>query len=117
MDHLLFFLCENLRGRGAPGLMQASDARRMLTEQFAQGKITIDNWRAMTAALGDPGPGPSEAPRRLAGNAADWRSWMPASHAAVRDLVGRGRVVVTQKGSVVDVKTVRGPYRVRLVSS
>ena len=42
---------------------------------------------------------------------------MPASHAAVRDLVGRGRVVVTQKGTVVDVKTVRGPYRVRLVSS
>jgi len=42
---------------------------------------------------------------------------MPASHAAVRDLVARGRVVVTQKGSVVDVKTVRGPYRVRLVSS
>ena len=42
---------------------------------------------------------------------------MPASHAAVRDLVGRGRVVVTQKGSVVDAATVRGPYRVRLVSS
>ena len=39
--------------------MQASDARRMLTEQFTQDKITIDDWRAMTAALGDPGPGPS----------------------------------------------------------
>ena len=46
---------------------------------------------------------PREAPRRLATAACDWRSWMPASHAAVRDLVGRGRVVVTQKGSVVDV--------------
>ena len=83
----------------------------------SQAEIAPETLRILEAREAGKTCCPSEAPRRLAGNANDWRSWMPASHAAVRALVGRGRVVVPQKGSVVDVKTVRGPYRVRLVSS
>ncbi|MDF9716070.1 DUF3253 domain-containing protein [Nocardioides sp. ChNu-153] len=56
---------------------------------------------------------PSEAARRVAGDDGDWRALMDPVRAVVGDLVGQGRVEVTQGGEVVDLATARGPIRVR----
>jgi hypothetical protein len=42
---------------------------------------------------------------------ADWRSAMPAVHAAVDELVAEGRVRLSWKGAALDVR--EGPYRIR----
>ena len=52
---------------------------------------------------------PSEVARAL--SAEDWRNLMPAVRAIATDLVNEGRIVVTQKGQIVDPKTARGPIR------
>ena len=54
---------------------------------------------------------PSEAARSVAPEG--WRDLMPAARAAAGRLAAAGEVQVTQKGSVVDVATARGPVRVR----
>ena len=57
---------------------------------------------------------PSDAAREV-GTEDDWRSLMqPARDAAAR-LVASGDVEVTQRGTVVDVATARGPVRIRRV--
>ena len=57
---------------------------------------------------------PSDAAREV-GTGDDWRSLMqPARDAAAR-LVASGDVEVTQRGTVVDVATARGPVRIRRV--
>jgi hypothetical protein len=40
---------------------------------------------------------------------------MEPARAAARRLVSHGRIVITQKGSVVDPSTARGPIRLRLL--
>ncbi|MEO1069202.1 MAG: DUF3253 domain-containing protein [Cyanobacteria bacterium J06638_6] len=52
---------------------------------------------------------PSEVARALSAEA--WRELMPAVRATGIDLVAEGHIVATQKGQVVEPKTVKGPIR------
>jgi len=54
---------------------------------------------------------PSEAARALAPEA--WRDQMDAVRAAAAAMADRGELAVTQRGEVVDVRTARGPIRLR----
>jgi Protein of unknown function (DUF3253) len=54
---------------------------------------------------------PSEAARAV--DAEGWRELMPAARAAAGRLAAAGDVEVTQRGTVVDVGTARGPVRIR----
>ena len=54
---------------------------------------------------------PSEAARAV--DPEGWRELMPTARAAAGRLAARGLVEVTQAGEVVDVRTARGPVRVR----
>ncbi|ERG63397.1 hypothetical protein L332_02895 [Agrococcus pavilionensis RW1] len=59
---------------------------------------------------------PSDAAKAVAGSdEADWRPQMDAARDAARRLVAAGAVEVTQRGSVVDLDSARGPIRIRLV--
>ena len=59
------------------------------------------------------GPGkticPSDAARALAGN--DFRRLIDTARAAAVELVGEGKIEVTQGGDVVDIAQARGPVR------
>ncbi len=54
---------------------------------------------------------PSEAARQL--SAEDWREWMPVVKQAALELIARGQIVANQRGETVDLREVRGPYRLR----
>ncbi|MEL6869920.1 MAG: DUF3253 domain-containing protein [Pseudomonadota bacterium] len=54
---------------------------------------------------------PSEAARRIGGD--DWRALMEPARQASRRLVADGRILVMQKGRVVDASTARGPIRLK----
>jgi hypothetical protein len=62
---------------------------------------------------------PSDAARAVGagaagkGGAEGWRALMGPARAAAARLVERGEVEVTQGGEVVDVRTARGPVRIR----
>ena len=56
---------------------------------------------------------PSDAARTLRPD--DWRPLMEPARRAARRLVAAGQVVITQKGSVVDPSTAKGPIRIRRV--
>ena len=63
---------------------------------------------------------PSDAARKVAGSSGDtsgddWRDLMEPARRAARRLVAAGEVVITQKGSVVDPSTAKGPIRIRRV--
>jgi hypothetical protein len=62
----------------------------------------------------DPGKTicPSDAARAVAGER--FRPLMAAARAAAGELVAEGRIDVTRRGEVVDLKTARGPIRLRL---
>jgi hypothetical protein len=55
---------------------------------------------------------PSDVARAI-GTADGWRDLMDPVRAAAQRLVEQGRVEVTQRGQVVDLRTVRGPVRLR----
>ena len=59
---------------------------------------------------------PSEAAKLVGGKDArhDWESLMAPARAAARRLVATGRIVITQRGRVVDAATAKGPIRLRL---
>ena len=50
---------------------------------------------------------------RLVGSDDGWRELMQPVRDAAARLAGRGEVEVTQGGEVVDVRTARGPVRIR----
>ena len=54
---------------------------------------------------------PSDVARAVAPD--DWRPLMEPVRRAARRLVDRGEVEITQKGSVVDPSTAKGPIRIR----
>jgi hypothetical protein len=54
---------------------------------------------------------PSEAARAVGGK--EWRELMPSAREAAARMADRGEVEVTQKGQVVDVRSARGPVRIR----
>lgn len=59
---------------------------------------------------------PSEAARAVAGEAPEqWEPLMERARSAARRLVAAGRIVITQKGRVVDGSTARGPIRLRIL--
>lgn len=62
---------------------------------------------------------PSEAARQLATDSAPdaWRDLMPAVRATAASLQDEGRIVVTQRGRVVDPLDTRGPIRLGLPPS
>ena len=55
---------------------------------------------------------PSEAARAL--RPGDWRPLMQPVRDTAAAMADEGRLEVTQKGEVVDVRTARGPIRLRL---
>jgi hypothetical protein len=59
---------------------------------------------------------PSEAAKLVGGkeDRHDWETLMEPARAAARRLVAAGRIVITQKGNVVDPSTAKGPIRLRL---
>ena len=59
---------------------------------------------------------PSEAAKLVGGKDVrrDWEGLMEPARAAARRLVAAGRIVITQKGRVVDPSTAKGPIRLRL---
>ncbi|PPT98722.1 DUF3253 domain-containing protein [Xanthomonas arboricola] len=56
---------------------------------------------------------PSEVARALSGDQMRWRALMPQIRSVAADLAGSDVVQVTQRGDVVDVRTVRGPVRLK----
>ena len=57
---------------------------------------------------------PSDAARAVGGDdEAAWRPLMEPARQAAGRLVGRGDVVITQRGEVVDLGTATGPIRIR----
>ncbi|MDJ0362671.1 DUF3253 domain-containing protein [Rhodococcus sp. H29-C3] len=54
---------------------------------------------------------PSDVARAMSDN--DWRDLMEPVRKAARRLVDAGEVEITQKGSVVDPSTAKGPIRIR----
>jgi hypothetical protein len=59
---------------------------------------------------------PPEAAKLVGGHATrrDWESLMEPAREAARRLVRDGKIVMTQKGKVVDPKTAKGPVRLHL---
>ncbi len=59
---------------------------------------------------------PSEAAKLVGGKDArrDWEGLMEPARAAARRLVAAGKIVITQKGQVVEPSTAKGPIRLRL---
>jgi hypothetical protein len=53
---------------------------------------------------------PSEVAKKVGGD--DWRPLMERTRRAARRLVNDGRVVITQKGCVIDASQARGPIRI-----
>jgi Protein of unknown function (DUF3253) len=56
---------------------------------------------------------PSDAARAVGGD--DWRRLMDPARDAARRLVDAGLVQITQRGTVVDPATAKGPIRIRKV--
>lgn len=82
-----------------------------------------DTDRALEDAILDllekrPGGGsicPSEAAKEVGGaDESAWRGLMERAREAARRLTNVGRVQITQKNSVVDPSTAKGPIRIRL---
>lgn len=71
---------------------------------------------AITTLLAKRAPGksicPSEAARLV--SAENWREEMDAVRGAAAEMASRGELVITQRGQVVDLGSVRGPIRLRL---
>jgi hypothetical protein len=61
---------------------------------------------------------PSEAAKKVGGTDAEdaWRDLMEPARRAARRMVAAGEVEITQKGSVVDPSTAKGPIRIRRVT-
>ena len=59
---------------------------------------------------------PSEAAKAVGGKESrrDWEGLMEPARAAARRLVGEGKIVVMQKGRVVDASTAKGAIRLKL---
>lgn len=94
------------------------DAVRWCGERCRRQKVTPRD-RALEAAIVDllgqrateATICPSEAARMV--DPDGWRDLMEPARMAARRLVVAGQVVITQRGSVVDPSTAKGPIRVR----
>ncbi|KQU02668.1 hypothetical protein ASG56_17310 [Rhodococcus sp. Leaf7] len=67
--------------------------------------------RALDGRARDSSICPSDVARAVAPD--DWRPLMEPVRRAARRLVAAGEVQITQKGSVVDPSTAKGPIRIR----
>ncbi len=76
--------------------------------------------RALESAILDllahRGPGKTICPSDVARlhNPNDWQKLMEPTRAAARRLVAEGRIVITQKGKVVDPEHAKGAIRLRI---
>jgi hypothetical protein len=88
----------------------AACRRRGVTDQ------DVDLERRVLAMLADRARSsticPSDVARAVAPD--DWRPLMEPVRQAARRLVARGEVEITQKGTVIDPSTAKGPIRIRL---
>jgi hypothetical protein len=57
---------------------------------------------------------PSDAARAVYPQPDQWRAAMPAVRAVAAQLVAKGQLEVTQGGKVVDIRSAKGPVRLRL---
>jgi hypothetical protein len=75
---------------------------------------------AILALLAERGPEkticPSEAAKLVGGTESrrDWESLMEPARTAARRLAAQGKIVITQRGAVVDGATAKGPIRLKL---
>ncbi|MFK8024145.1 MAG: DUF3253 domain-containing protein [Ilumatobacter sp.] len=98
------------------------DAVKYCSERCRRRKLD-DTDRALEAAIvdlldrraGGATICPSEAAKVVGGTGADdsWRPLMEPAREAARRLVAAGAIVITQRGSVVDPSTAKGPIRLR----
>jgi hypothetical protein len=88
----------------------AACRRRGVTDQ------DVDLERRVLAMLADRARSsticPSDVARAVAPD--DWRPLMEPVRQAARRLMARGEVEITQKGTVIDPSTAKGPIRIRL---
>ena len=81
---------------------------------FPPDKLQIED--AINALLQKRGPGksicPSEVARDLAGDR-EWRELMGPVRLVAIDLMRQGKLIITQRGKVVDPDNFRGPVRLR----
>ena len=88
---------------------------------YAPGERDLELEAAILSLLADRGPQkticPSEAAKLVGGTNSlhNWQSLMEPARQASRRLVAQGRIVITQKGRVVDPGSTRGPIRLRLL--
>jgi hypothetical protein len=72
---------------------------------------------AILDLLEQRGPGkticPSDAARRV--DPTNWRILMDPARAAAQRLVAQGKIVVTQRGKIIDLEQAKGPIRLRRV--
>jgi hypothetical protein len=86
------------------------------TATAASDSAALENAIFTLLAQRQPGASicPSDAARAVYAEAAQWRAAMPVVRAVAANMVDAGRLVVTQRGQPVDVRTVIGPIRLRL---
>lgn len=59
---------------------------------------------------------PSEIARQLGKDEHHWRSLMEPIRLAAAELIDEGYLVCKQHGEIVDIRTVKGPIRLQIVS-
>jgi hypothetical protein len=101
--------------RRPAGTEAEEDPVQDVGERLEQTILELLSRRAPTSSIC-----PSDAARAVgtdsaggAEGAGPWRDLMEPARAAAARLVERGEVEVTQGGEVVDVRTARGPVRIR----
>jgi hypothetical protein len=87
---------------------------------YTAGGVDAELEAAILELLAERGEGeticPSEAAKAVGGKAArrDWEGLMEPARGAARRLAKAGKIVVTQKGHVVDAEAAKGAIRLRL---
>jgi hypothetical protein len=88
-----------------------SDGCRKLGLRKVDEQLSIAILDLLTARAGGATICPSEAARQVGGD--EWEDLMEPARCAARRLVVEGKIVITQRGRVVDPSTAKGPIRLR----
>ena len=88
-----------------------SDACRRRGVSDVDVRLTASIRELLAARAQDATICPSEAARAVGGE--EWRELLEPARRAARRLVADGEVEITQRGTVVDPSTARGPIRIR----
>ena len=88
-----------------------SDACRRRGVSSVDERLTASIRELLATRAQDATICPSEAARAVGGE--EWRDLMEPARRAARRLVAEGEVEITQRGTVVDPSTAKGPIRIR----